>query len=270
MWAAAIAALLKKQYPPYSAVGGVVARRPAQPVGQRLAGEHGRRRGQRAVHRRSGRLVRARRQRRRGLEAPPAEAGPDRRRLDERSHPGPQTGQREHVRHHVVDRPDVALVLVPGRRQEAHQPGVVDGLDRPGAGRSRLGDHEPVVGSQRGPDDVGPAGVLERRLEPRRLQLVLGVVQPLALGGEDPHHRPSAAQPVASSSCSSRYSSRHLARCSLPDDVFGSVLGCTSSTSRGGRPQTSSVRWWMALADRVEVARRRWVSATTTTLSLPL
>ena len=45
------------------------------------------------------------------------------------------------------------------------------------------------------------------------------------------------------------------ARCSLPDDVFGSVPGSTSITSRGGRPHTSSTRWWTASADRVE--RRR-------------
>ena len=62
----------------------------------------------------------------------------------------------------------------------------------------------------------------------------------------------------ASSSVSSRYSSRHFARCSLPDDVFGSVLGCTSITSRGGRPQTSSVRWWIASRIASRSADRSW------------
>ncbi len=97
----------------------------------------------------------------------------------------------------------------------------------------RLGDVEPAGGIERGADHVGPVRTLERRLEPRRLDLVLGVVAPVPFRREDPH---------ASESSSSRYCSRHLARCSLPDDVFGSDPGWTSITSRGGRPHTSSVR----------------------------
>ena len=115
-----------------------MTRRSAQPVG-----EHDRRpstavgRGERAVDGRPGGLVRARRQRRRRLEAPPPEPGADGGRLDQRAHPGAQPGQREHVRHDVVDRADLALVLLPRRGQEAHEPGVVDGLDRRRSRRGR-------------------------------------------------------------------------------------------------------------------------------------
>ena len=79
------------------------------------------------------------------------------------------------------------------------------------------------------------------------------------------------AQPAVrpGSSVSSRYCSRHLARCSLPEEVLGSVPGLTSITSRGGMPQTSSVRWWISWRMAVEVGSP-CTSATTTTDSLPL
>ena len=217
-----------------------MTRRPAQGVGQRRPGEDGVRRAQRAVDGRPGGVVRAGGQRRGRLEAPPAEASGDGRRLPSRLHARPQRRHGEHVRHHVVNGLDGVLVLVPRRRQEPHEARIVDGFDRRGAGDRRLVDREPGVAGQRGADRFGPARVLERRLQSRRLDLVLGVVGPVTVRGE---HRDGTQ---SRSSCSSRYCSRHFERCNLPDDVFGSVPARTSITSRGGSPQTSSVRWWMS------------------------
>jgi hypothetical protein len=57
----------------------------------------------------------------------------------------------------------------------------------------RFRDLERAVGHQRDPDRLGPARVLERRLQPRRLDLVLGVVELVPGRGEDPHASASSS-----------------------------------------------------------------------------
>ena len=84
---------------------GVVAWRPAQPVRHDVAIQHGVGRRQRAVDRRPCRVVGARGEGRRRLEAPPTEAGGDGGRLGPATHPGPQPGHGEDIGHDVVGRP---------------------------------------------------------------------------------------------------------------------------------------------------------------------
>ena len=126
------------------------------------------------------------------------------------------------------------------------------------------------------PEAVAPE--LQRRYGDviQRISFYAPVPQrPRTLGPD--HRRPESRlrppAPVSSGgqarvSVSSRYCSRHLARCSLPEEVLGRVPGLTSITSRGGMPHTSSVRWWIS---RPMAARSEpFTSATTTTDSLPL
>ncbi len=234
MWLAAIAALLKKQYPPYRPVaawcpGGrhrpYAARSPASTV---VAADSATSTAERAaayVPSVIGVVVSKHHQ-------PSCADTP--RRLGTVAHSLAQARHREHVGYDVVGRALLALVLRPRGREEPHQTGIVHRLDRRDPPLGGLVDREAAVGLQRRPDHLGPARLLERRLEPRRLDLPLWVVQAVPLRCERAHH--------ARASVSSRYCSRHFARCSLPDDVFGSVPGWTRTTSRGGMPQTSRVR----------------------------
>ena len=74
-------------------------------------------------------------------------------------------------------------------RQEPHETGVVHGLDHRGAGVRRLEHLEALVGRQGGTDHLGAAGMLERHLQCRRLDLVLGVVPTMTVRGKDPDQR---------------------------------------------------------------------------------
>ena len=247
----------------------MVAGRAAQAVRAALAVEHQLRGGQRRVDRAAGRLVGALGERRGGLEAPVADAAVDRS-AARRARPSCRAARAGRTRRAPPrGRPGcMRLVQRPTLRQEPHQPGVVHGLDGRGA---PLGGRDEL---ERG------VGLAASRGSPRRGRCArtgcacvdvsnstCGSWQQMGRRVDDLHVATSHAS--TSSSSSARYSSRHLARCSLPDEVFGSVPGLHQH--HVAWRQAAHVE--RAVVDRVAHGCRASsvrTSATTTTLSLPL
>ena len=159
-----------------------------------------------AEHALRSRRARSRRPTGRPRTCPPSAASSSRsttsragRRSTSARRPAPSRARRpgtvEHVGHDVVGRVDLALVLVPRRGEEAHEPGVVHGLDRrrcPHAVGSTIANA--ASAAERGADRLGPAGVLERRLQPRRSISCSGSWQPVARRDVDDLHRRTRAQ----------------------------------------------------------------------------
>ncbi len=135
------------------------------------------------------RVVRALRDRRRGLEAPAAEFVIDDRPLGKPTDTVDQTRHGEDVRDDVVRAGMTDLVVVPGAFEESHETWIVDRLDRCGLPVRRLGQREPVVAGQRVVDGVGSARVLEWRLQPRRLDLGERRVTAMTVGSDHEHRR---------------------------------------------------------------------------------
>ena len=142
------------------------------------------------------------------------------------------------------------------------------GLDHRGAGVRRLEHREAWIGGERGTDRLGPAGVLERHLQCRRLDLVLGVVPTMTVRGEDPDHAVNSGL-------------EHLFQVLLP--AQRPLQLARRRLRQRARLHEHHVTWRQpahveravvdGLAHGVQVDRiavRRLTSATTTTLSLPL
>ena len=146
-----------------------MAGRPAQAVGDALATEHEVDGRERDVHGCPGRDVRARDERRRGVEAP--EPGPpaDMDGLPRDCRDGGVGHPLEHgavrVRVGAQERTIDPLPLELGPRdlEEPHQARVVDGGDRCFAVLGRRGEGEPAVGLERDSDQLGALGDLVGR-----------------------------------------------------------------------------------------------------------
>ena len=213
--------------------------RPAQPVGERRAAEHGVRGGERAVDGRPGRLVGAVGERRRRLEAPPPEPGGDPRRL------GRRRPSRPAARASRTRRAPRRGSGATSRWYSAHA--VARKRTKPASCTASIAAMPVAAGSPIANRASAASAARIASARPGCSNGGCSADDSISCCGSWPRCRSEAKTGIRrSSSCSSRYCSRHFARCSLPDDVLGSVPGCTSITSRGGRPHTSSVRWWIA------------------------
>ena len=223
-----------------------MAGRPAQPVDDASRRRHEVDRRERHVDRRARRLVRAFGERRGGLEAPPPEPGRRGGRLAPGAHPCGNPGRANTSGTTSWVGPDSRSVVGPRGREESHQPRLVDGLDRQRAGVGRLDHVERAIVVERGPDHLGPVRRLERRLEARRLELALGGVQPVAIGGEDPHAGDTSEQEISGlagppRSTASAASRRGTARgtwpaAACPTTSSAACRAATSTTSRRREP----------------------------------
>ena len=83
----------------------------------------------------------------------------------------------------------LALRLVPGFLEEAHESGIVHGEDRVRAVRRGLDERESAIGQERVPDRVGAGGHLVRRHRDPEVRLDLRVVAAMALRVDDLHRR---------------------------------------------------------------------------------
>ena len=140
----------------------VVAGRAAQTVHRSLTAEHEVGRGHRRVDCCARRLVGAFGERRRGLEAPPAETRGDGIGFFGAAHLVAQLVAIKHVGHHFATLADNFLVFTPGDGQKVDQAFVVhrfDGVDAVVGGFTK---REARVSLQRSFDGFGAAGVLER------------------------------------------------------------------------------------------------------------
>ncbi len=182
--------VVEEAVPAVEARRSVMSRRPAEPVHVATAIEHRRRCRQRDVDRRASSTVRALRDGCRGLETPPAELVIDGGPFGERTDAVDEAGHGEHVRHDIVGSGMTHLVLGPRAFEEPHQPGIVDRLDRGGVPGVGLDQFETIIGSERLADRVRSTRVLERRLQPGRLDLGERSVPTMSIGGDHQHRRP--------------------------------------------------------------------------------
>ncbi len=185
---------------------GVMARRPAQPVG-RLgpAVEHEIDRGQRHVHGPARGDVRAGDQRRGAVQAP--EAGPATGVLARLAHVSGDGLVAHALEHRAVgvgvgaqERPRDLLrpQLRPGDLQEAHQALVVDGRDGRLAVLGRLGEGEAAVGRQGVADALGPLRDLVGRHAHAHVRLGVDVVGEVDRRVDDLHGAPRLGSNVVS------------------------------------------------------------------------
>jgi hypothetical protein len=165
----------------------MVTGRTTQPVGAAFAAHHRRGCVERDVDGRAGGVEGALGDRRRRLEAPAAEFVIDQRIGRERSDAVEESGHGEHVRHDVVGAGMADLVVTPGAAQEVDESRIVDRRDRCGPPVVGLDEFEPLVGGERVVDRIRSTGVLERRLQPRRLDLGQRSVTAMAVGRDDAH-----------------------------------------------------------------------------------
>ena len=170
--------------------GDVVARRPAEPVGGRLAAEHRVERAEGDVDRPASGVVRALDERRGRVEHPRAERTDAAGRRPRRTHAVPQRWVEERVRRHLRrtgarfgngSRPGDAEVLDHGF--------VVHGPDRVEPVGRRVGQLEASVGHQRGPDRLGPGRHLVDVGRPAVHHLGARGVAKVLRRVDDPHAR---------------------------------------------------------------------------------
>ena len=169
---------------------------PAQPVGHRLAGQDQVGGGQSDVDRGPGGVVRALDQRRHGLEAPVAEARRRARRGRRRAHARPESGVDDGVGD-GLGQALLAVHLLPRRAEEAHEPRIVHGLDRPGAVADGLDEAEGLRRLHQGLVDlVGPGRQLVLRHRPSELDLQGGRMAAVDRRPGDRDHRPHLRGPA--------------------------------------------------------------------------
>ena len=136
--------------------------------------------------------------RRRRLEAPSTELVVDRRSVRERTDPVEQAWHLEDVGHHIVCSWVTDLIVGPRTLEEVDQAGVVDRGDRVDPPLGGLDHREPVVAGERVTDGVRPTRMLERRLQPGRLDLGQRRVVAMTVRGDDPHVQSTPARRSAS------------------------------------------------------------------------
>ena len=145
---------------------GVVAGRPAQPVGGLLAAEHEVDGRQRDVHRRARRDIGPGDERRRGIQSPEAGSTADVVRLADEgrdrlvAHPLEHRAVRVRVRRQEGARDALPADLGPGDLEEPDEARIVDRGDRRLAVLGRTGQREPAVRLEGRADPLGALGDL--------------------------------------------------------------------------------------------------------------